>query len=97
VWEANGRELFFRTRRGKLVAVTLAFSSGATAPSMEVVRRDSPFLMNSPSGSGEAIYAVEPDGRSFIFLRVSGVGTPPVVVLGWLDELRERMREAGRP
>ena len=36
------------------------------------------------------------DGEHFIILRPIAVSESPIVVLGWTDEVRERMRQVGR-
>jgi len=41
-----------------------------------------------------ATYDVTPDGQTSAMVKSVGSEAPPVVVMGWLDELRERMELA---
>ena len=90
VWSPDGHELFFRTG-SKLVAATIS-----TKPEFAVVRRDPLFDDVYQLGSNFANYDVAPDGRSFVMVKPANAGEPPVVVLNWLDELRERMKQVAR-
>ena len=71
-----------------MMAATLAF-----APSETVLRRDSLFVTDSPISVVEAMYDLMPNDR-FVMVRNVSSGAPPVVVFGWVDELRERMASA---
>jgi Tol biopolymer transport system component len=88
VWSPHGRELFFRVGT-KLIAATIA-----TSPNFAVVRRDTLFDEVFRMGGNSAGYDVSPDGQTFVMVKAVGGEAPPVIVLGWLDELRERMELA---
>ena len=95
VWGPSGHELFFRAR-GRLIVATLA-----TAPEFTVVRRDTLFVdqyaqRDRARTPGSANYDVSPEGKHFVMVQAAGTGEPPIVVLGWLDELRERMALAAK-
>ena len=90
VWSPDGRELFFRTG-SKLVAATIS-----TRPEFAVVRRDPLFDDVYQNGSNYANYDVSPDGKTFAMIKPATAGEPPVIVLNWLDELRERMKQVAR-
>ena len=45
-------------------------------------------------GANYAAYDVMPDGQSFVMIRPIGAGAPPMIVLNWFPELRERMAQA---
>ena len=85
VWAPNGRELFFRAA-DRLLSATIA-----TTPDFAVMRRDTLFEDGFRLGGNTAGYDVSPDGQTFVMVKPVGGETPPVIVLGWLDELRERM------
>lgn len=92
VWGPSGQELFIRSH-GKIVAVRIA-----TVPEFAVVRRDTLFddvYWSTPNNLWFADYDVSPDGKHFVFLKPSGGPPQPIVVIGWLDELRARMAMAG--
>ncbi|MGH7470859.1 MAG: hypothetical protein ACRENP_23170, partial [Longimicrobiales bacterium] len=59
-----------------------------------VVRRDTLFPMDARAGEVQAGYDVFPDGKRFVFPRIVSTSTAPVVVMGWLDEVRARMSGA---
>ena len=91
IWSPSGKALFFRTPGGKLMSATIA-----TTPAFAVVRRDTLLDDVFRTGGFYSNYDVSPDGRTFVMARASGAPEPPVVMLGWLDELRERMRLSAR-
>jgi serine/threonine-protein kinase len=85
VWHPKGRELFYRT------ATMLMAASLAVTPELSVVRRDSLFMIGLPEPTQVANYDVMPDGEHFIALRPRPGGSPPMAVVNWITELRERM------
>jgi hypothetical protein len=90
VWAAGGKELFYRGGTA-LLSATLA-----TDPELTVVRRDTLFTMNAPSGGVVAAYDVMPDGVHLVVPQYAGDGASPVVVTGWAAELRERFARERR-
>jgi Tol biopolymer transport system component len=90
MWGRGGRELFFRTG-AKLLSATLA-----TSPEFVVVRRDTLFEDAFRLGTNYGNYDVSPDGKSFVMVKPLASQDPPVIVLGWLDELRDRMMMAAK-
>jgi eukaryotic-like serine/threonine-protein kinase len=90
IWSPIQNEIFYRGGAW-LIAATLR-----TAPEFSVVRRDTLFAMNALSGDVQAGYDVFPDGKRFVFPRVVSSDAAPVLVMGWLDEVRERMTQATR-
>ncbi len=89
VWSRNGRELFYRDGR-KLIAAQVTTTSGFV-----IARRDTVMTDLYQVGANYAAYDVMPDGQSFIMIRPIGAGAPPVIVLNWFAELKERMAQAG--
>jgi len=90
VWHPKGRELFYRT------ATVLMSASLAVPPELSVVRRDSLFVIGLTVPTQAPNYDVMPDGEHFIALRPRSVGSPPMAVVNWTTELRERMAAAAR-
>jgi serine/threonine-protein kinase len=90
VWAPSGRELFYRAG-GKLISAAIT-----TTPELAVVRRDVLFEDVFQLALGFANYDISPDGKTFVMVKPVGTQEPPVVVLGWLDEFRERMRLAAK-
>jgi Tol biopolymer transport system component len=85
VWNPNGRELFYRTST-MLMAASLSLS-----PELSVVRRDTLFLIGLSTPTQVANYDVMPDGDHFVTIRPRNGGAPPMVIVNWITELRERM------
>jgi hypothetical protein len=50
--------------------------------------------MNALPGEVQPGYDVFPDGKRFVFPRIVSSDAAPIVVTGWLDEVRERMAAA---
>jgi serine/threonine-protein kinase len=84
-WAPDGRELFYRSGRGDMVAVRVetepTFSAGGRSIlfSASMFRSD----LNHPQ------YDVSPDGERFLMIRPVGGELSVVLVLNFLDELRE--------
>ena len=91
VWSANGRELFYRDGHD-LIAAQVETRSGFV-----LTRRDTVMTDIYQVGANYAAYDAMPDGASFIMIRPIGAGAPPMIVLNWFDELRERMAQGGKP
>jgi len=61
-----------------------------------VTARDTLFRHTYLSGP-QTTFEITPDGRQFLMLKSGDEQSRAVLVFGWLDELRERMRmTAGR-
>lgn len=88
IWSATGSELFYRGGAA-LIAAKIA-----TQPELALVRRDTLFVMNALPGEVQPGYDVFPDGKRFVFPRIVSSDAAPVIVTGWLDEVRERMAAA---
>jgi serine/threonine-protein kinase len=89
-WAPDGRELFYRAG-AKIVSATIA-----TTPDFAVVRRDALFDDAFQVSGNYTNYDVTRDGKEFVMVKSLGAQEPPVVVFGWLDELRQRMKLAAK-
>ncbi|MFL5505416.1 MAG: protein kinase domain-containing protein [Gemmatimonadales bacterium] len=96
-WSRDGRELFFVTLTGDLVAVpvrsTPTFAAGA--PKRLVGGIGTAYL----NGLTTPYYDLCPDGRRFLLMRASGRTDDTeqlILVDNWLDEVRAKLTEAGR-
>lgn len=80
VWRHDGRELFYRARDGKLMAVPVGpgseFDPGVAVPLFE------PHAAISDVGAG-TFYDVAPDGRFLVNVLVERTSPPVTVVLNW--------------
>jgi serine/threonine-protein kinase len=83
-WAPDGRTLFYRGT-SHLMAATVS-----TTPELTVVRRDTLFPIEAQGSGAAAAYDVTPDGKHFIFAQYTGVARPPIVVVGWAEQLRQR-------
>ncbi len=86
-WSPNGKELFYVSPGCCMISATLV-----TAPELTVLRRDTLFSVIGTRGG----YDVTADGNHFITSRQAGGSGVPVVVFGWLDEVRERVDAANK-
>ncbi len=88
LWSHSGRELFYRNVSGNLVAVTISEN-----PSFRVVSEQVLFsTIGYVADTRHRLYALSPDGQSFIFIRQNATETPgAVIVLNWFEELRARV------
>jgi len=91
VWSPNGRELFYRSGSGHLMAVEVPVGR-----SFRTARQQRLFPMTPYRDDAyHAAYDVEPDGSAFIMIRESDQGTLEqelVVVEHWHQELRGKLR-----
>ena len=93
IWSRDGRELFYRTGDGTLMAAVVKAQPGSatTAPSFEVVRTDkipTPPLALSDVNNGPT-YGVAPDGRRFLFIKAPELDIRSLtVILNWDVEVR---------
>jgi serine/threonine-protein kinase len=95
IWSRNGRELFYRTRAGQVLAVSVR--SGAT---LEV---DPPKIIVTGAYAGDDVgparsYDVTPDGQRFLFVKnLAGTDiTRLELVLNWDLALRASLANTGR-
>jgi serine/threonine-protein kinase len=87
VWGNSGRELFYRSGAGDLVAVELASGASFRVQAERRLFSASGYVSDNRNHN----YAVSPDDRSFLFVRTrSGASPRPVVVLNWFTELRAK-------
>ena len=88
LWSHSGRELFYRNVSGDLVAVTISEN-----PSFRVVSEQVLFsTIGYEADTRHRLYALSPDGQSFIFIRQNATETlGAVIVLNWFEELRARV------
>ena len=93
VWSRDMRRLYYVSRNGQLVSARIV-----TTPAFAVVGRDTVVRGGYylPDNNGHAAYDVAPDGAHLLLLRPVATEVPTVVVLGWFDDVRERMRQATR-
>jgi eukaryotic-like serine/threonine-protein kinase len=87
-WSADGRTLFYRAP-GRFMAASIS-----TTSEFSVLRRDSLFADVYLRGVGQTNYDVVANGSEFLMVRRGLDQQRIVIVLGWLDELRERMSQA---
>jgi hypothetical protein len=66
----------------------------STTPEFAVLRRDTLFADVYLRGVEQTHYDVAANGSEFLMVRRGPDQQRVVVVLGWLDELRERMQQA---
>jgi serine/threonine-protein kinase len=96
LWARNGRELFYRTPDGAVMAVPVdggrVFRTGP--PAMLIA---GPYLGGTGSHVGRT-YDVTRDGSRFLMVKDDGGGVPPVihVVLNWSEELKRLLPLDGR-
>ena len=91
LWSHRGSELFYRDGSGNLVAVAVS-----TAPSFSPGHSTALFPAASyASDRTGRVYAVAPDDRRFIMIRLLSVktGEQVVVVENWFDELKATVRK----
>jgi hypothetical protein len=90
VWSRDGRRIFYRGLR-QIIAANVV-----TSPAFSVASRDE--LMDDvfqQAVSPHANYDISPDGKRFLMLKgVEPLGL--IVVHNWADEVRARVRAAGR-
>jgi serine/threonine-protein kinase len=98
IWSRDGRELFYRTADGTLMAATVKAQPGSmnTPPSFEVVRTEkipTPALALSDWSNGPT-YGVSPDGRRFLFIKAPELDIRSLtVILNWDAEVRSLLAQ----
>ncbi len=85
LWSRDGRRLFYRTG-AKLMAATIA-----TAPSLTVTTRETLFEGPFATDIYHPNYDVAPDGQSFVMIRPVEENRQLVMVVNWIQELRQRI------
>ena len=95
LWGPDGRELFYRTLRGRqLTAVRIQEGSNFTFGNPEVVFEETSFFGGSGSGRGMGrTYDVSPDGKRFLMIKEGDPAdktepTQLILVQNWTDELK---------
>jgi Tol biopolymer transport system component len=92
LWRRDGKELFYRTARGDMYAVSVA-------PGAAFVRGTPTLLFTNPSLSTDnyhRAYDVSPDGTRFLMINSGGSNAPSLeVIFNWRAEL-ERLGETPR-
>jgi serine/threonine-protein kinase len=84
LWAPDGKRLYYRAGAWLLAAEI------ATSPSLAVTARDTLFEGAYITDEYHPNYDVAPDGRSFLMIKPLGQTRPLVVVVNWLEELRQR-------
>src|SRR5688500_9181349 len=87
-WSQDGRTLYYRSPT-HMMAASISIDS-----TFSLTRRDTLFADVFLRGVERSNYDVVENGREFLMIRRSQEQQRAVVVVGWLDELRERMRAA---
>ncbi len=85
-WSPSGREIYFRSTTGHMMAATIDTSSD--------FRADTPRLLFD-ARNYDNDYAVSPDGKRLLMMPLpppEGAPTQVHLVLNWLDELRQRIK-----
>jgi hypothetical protein len=68
-----------------------------TSPVFSVTSREALFADRFHTSGNEAAFDVSRDGKSFLVVGNLGKASERfIVVTGWLDELKERMAQAGK-
>ena len=86
-WGPSSRELFYAGGQA-LISARVA----VTGAELTVVRRDTLMSMSA----SRSAYDVAPDGEHFVMSLAAGSIGAPIVVVGWADEVRERLAAAAR-
>ena len=86
MWSPSGREIFYRSTSGMMMAAAVDTSSDFRVDTPRVLF-DARTLDNR--------YGVSPDGKRFLMMPLlapEAVPTQIHLVLNWLDELRQRVK-----
>ncbi|HEX5631852.1 MAG TPA: protein kinase [Gemmatimonadales bacterium] len=86
LWAPDGTHLYFRTG-ARLVRARIA-----TSPALAVLARDTLFEGPYITDPWHPNYDVTPDGRSFIMLQPVDENRRLVMIVNWVEELRQRTR-----
>ncbi len=88
VWSSDGRELFYRSSKGDLMAAQIDATGDFRVNSERPI-----FSVKSYVGdSRNHAYSVSPDGRSFYFIdALPGTPSQLIVVTNWWEELKQKV------
>jgi Tol biopolymer transport system component len=89
VWSRDGRTVHYVSGRGGVVIrarVTLQPSLAVT--SRDTIIRGGFYLA---AGNAHAMYDADPDGERLLLVRRVASSAPPIVVVGWLDDVRAKL------
>ncbi|MFN2316695.1 MAG: protein kinase [Gemmatimonadales bacterium] len=86
LWSRDGRELFYRTDRGEVVAVGVTTSSGFAAQNPEILFTD----MAAMTGVFRRFYDVAEDGRFLMIRSSAGASGELNVIFNWFEEIQAR-------
>jgi len=87
LWSRDGRELFYRSPTYMIAA---RLRDGA------LVARDTLFADDYARELGHPGYDVMPDGQHFLMTKPADAESRVLLVVHWLDELRDRLAAAER-
>ena len=86
LWAPDGTRLFYR------VGARLMAARVVTSPAFAVVARDTLFEGPFMTDQWHPNYDVAPDGKSFVMVRPVAQDRQLIIVMNWLEELRQRTR-----
>lgn len=86
LWSRDGRELFYRTDRGEVVAVGVTTTPGFASQNPVVLFTD----MAALTGVFRRNYDVADDGRFLMVRAASGASGELNVIFNWFEEIRAR-------
>jgi serine/threonine-protein kinase len=86
LWSRDGKRLLYRAG-ARLIAATIA-----TSPSLLVTARETLFEGPFATDLYHPNYDVAPDGRSFVMVRPVEENRQLVMVVNWIQELRQRTK-----
>jgi len=87
VWSRSGRELFYRSGAGRLIAAEIVTEQGFA----QVNQRELMEVFVHASNDDHRMYGVAPDDQAFLFLRplvLRGGESDLVLVENWLEEVK---------
>ena len=87
MWNPRGGELFYRSG-ARLIAARLALGSDQPKLGLDTL----PVRLTTPTGSPWSTYDVSPDGQRFLTSKPPAALDQPIVITGWLDEVREKLK-----
>ena len=88
IWRRDGKELFYRNRDTVLV-VTTDTSAGFKASAPQALFRGD--YDQASSTTAHPHFDVTPDGQRFLMVKPEKTASQIVVVLNWLEELKQRV------
>lgn len=94
LWSRDGRELFYLTEGGSVMAVAVQLRPTFSAGSPKTLLEGPYFAGGGPFGGNDRTYDVSPDGKRFLMIKSSPAFTAAprfIVVQNWFEELRQRV------